>query len=380
MCARYKECNALSPVRKRARVQPDLVHARDCRAARRHAELPVDGDRLGLHRVAGDEEPFADLGEREMRREQREQAQLGGGQRRSADGFALRTCRGGRAELRRPVAPARRGSGRCCDDVVDLAQHCPRARGIARAPMYARASSSSACTETIGQRVREQRAQREPRADVVVAPGRRRPRCAAACRPQAYTRRAGPVVVEVARRQPCRARRDEVLGVRPVGRLDRRRGRARPGSSPRAAPSLPVSPSSKAWAKIGSAGVGIAFVQCGDPFGIEHRRSVGARRARPSQLRCASRRMRSRPSRHRHARRYASKLSIVLPSASTPSRRRTLGGGGPALRFARAARAARRSARRARRRRGSGRSGARARATPSSAVPCRGARSPTPVA
>ena len=45
-------------------------------------ELPVDRDRLGLHGVARDEQPLGDLAEREVRRQQGQQPELGRGQRR----------------------------------------------------------------------------------------------------------------------------------------------------------------------------------------------------------------------------------------------------------------------------------------------------------
>src|SRR5580765_4351739 len=41
------------------------------------AELPVDGDRLGLDRVPRDVEALADLPERQMRGEERKHAELG---------------------------------------------------------------------------------------------------------------------------------------------------------------------------------------------------------------------------------------------------------------------------------------------------------------
>ena len=57
----------------RAGQYTELVAARDRLAAGGHAELPVDGDRLRLHRVPGDVQSLADLPEREVGGEQREE-------------------------------------------------------------------------------------------------------------------------------------------------------------------------------------------------------------------------------------------------------------------------------------------------------------------
>lgn len=47
-------------------VETEFNHPVDCLAARRHPEPAVEGVHLALHRVPGDEQPVADLGEREV--------------------------------------------------------------------------------------------------------------------------------------------------------------------------------------------------------------------------------------------------------------------------------------------------------------------------
>src|SRR4051794_7326004 len=59
------------------------IDSSDRLAPRRDAELAVQGKHLALHGVARDEQPLTDLAEREMSREQRDQPQLCGGERRS---------------------------------------------------------------------------------------------------------------------------------------------------------------------------------------------------------------------------------------------------------------------------------------------------------
>jgi hypothetical protein len=57
--------------------EPHLMPAHDGLAARGNAELPVDGHRLGLHRVPRHVQSFADLPERQVRGQQRQEAELG---------------------------------------------------------------------------------------------------------------------------------------------------------------------------------------------------------------------------------------------------------------------------------------------------------------
>ena len=67
--------------------------------ARGHAKLAVDRGRLALDRVFGDEEPLTDLEEIQVGGQQREQPQLGGGERRHP-WCPSRRCRVRRADPR----------------------------------------------------------------------------------------------------------------------------------------------------------------------------------------------------------------------------------------------------------------------------------------
>src|SRR5215213_10383875 len=89
--------------------EPQALRLGDGVAAARDAELSVDGDRLGLDRVARDEELICDLAEREVGREERQQPELG---RRKADvaPLGLRRDVDLQPELRGPLT--QRGEGR----------------------------------------------------------------------------------------------------------------------------------------------------------------------------------------------------------------------------------------------------------------------------
>ena len=62
--------------------QADLLHPLDRLAAGGDAELAVDRQGLGLHRVLGQVQLLAHLAKGEVGGQQRKQAQLGGGKRR----------------------------------------------------------------------------------------------------------------------------------------------------------------------------------------------------------------------------------------------------------------------------------------------------------
>src|SRR6185312_3370068 len=65
--------------------EADLGRALDGGTAVRDAQLAIHGDRLRLDRIAGDEQTLADLAERQVGGEQREQSQLGCRQPRSGE-------------------------------------------------------------------------------------------------------------------------------------------------------------------------------------------------------------------------------------------------------------------------------------------------------
>ena len=98
-------------------------------AARRDAELAVDRDRLRLDGVPGDVQPLADLPEREVGGQQRQEPELGGRQRRRPQ-----RSRPDRVELepaaRRPVPAGRRASGRCWRMSLDLSEDGPGAARV----------------------------------------------------------------------------------------------------------------------------------------------------------------------------------------------------------------------------------------------------------
>ena len=64
---------------------PGAVGALDRRAPRRHAELPVDREGLGLHRVRRQVQALGDLPEGEVGGQQRQDPQLGRGEGRAAN-------------------------------------------------------------------------------------------------------------------------------------------------------------------------------------------------------------------------------------------------------------------------------------------------------
>ena len=69
--------------------EPQLAGPADGLPPGRHPELAVDRGRLGLDRRAGHVQPLTDLPEREVRRQQGQQPQLGSRQRRGSQ----RVCR-----------------------------------------------------------------------------------------------------------------------------------------------------------------------------------------------------------------------------------------------------------------------------------------------
>ena len=93
-------------------------------AARGDAELSIDRGDFRAHGVAGDEQPFADLADREMGLQVREKSKLGRSEGRSAGGSRL-GARGDDLAKLRDLVDERPQLRAVEQDVVDLTQQVP---------------------------------------------------------------------------------------------------------------------------------------------------------------------------------------------------------------------------------------------------------------
>jgi hypothetical protein len=135
--------------------EPQTTGVFDRGASRCDAEFAIDRDRLRFDGMRRHVESFADLPERQMRWKVRQQAKLGGGERRGSEprisvSFhhrleGLRLCREG-SEVR--LSP---------QEVVDLSQQDPRTRGIAHRAVGPHELEARLDRE-VRQRIGEQRA------------------------------------------------------------------------------------------------------------------------------------------------------------------------------------------------------------------------------
>ena len=212
-----REAIGVPPVRRTADRSPACARWPRCRG---HAELLVDRDRLRLHRVSRHVQPLADLGEAEMRRQERQQPQLRGRERQHADGSHAHRVEARVRRLRR-VRRARPGP--------DVAAGCrvPRGapaarRSCRRAAMYHPHELEQRLHRDVRHRVRQERSEREPRAaaysrrpiDVTLVECDTCDRCIGQGA-RASTRRGAPP-------RPSRAPRTRNLGgAMPVVTLDR---------------------------------------------------------------------------------------------------------------------------------------------------------------
>ena len=192
---------------------------------------------MGLDRAASDVEPFTDLLQREVRREERGEPELGSGERRSrgrpAGGVSSRTLSSS------SCIPSEPSEGRCWR-MPWAWRATARAPAVSERALYTWAISISERTDTTGRAYVSSGRRRAAHADGSQASSSRPDRCAIRA-PQANTGTAGPVLVEGAAIEKPEGVLTDVGRVGPVAEAghdlaqDPRRP-SRPSARPRSPP------------------------------------------------------------------------------------------------------------------------------------------------